>query len=254
VDPDAYLEMAATETNHWWFIARRKILSSEIGQLKLPANANILEIGAGTGGNLKMLSAFGNVFALEKDNSARTIADKNTNHQFDIRAGSCPDQMTFNDVSFDLICMFDVLEHIEDDAGTLVALKGLLKKNGKVLITVPAFQWLWGYHDEFLHHQRRYTTRKLKMDINAAGLHTHKITYFNTLLFPLAAMARLKDKMTGSSQASGTSIPPTWINKTFMNVFTSERSLLRHMNFPFGVSILAIIKNRQEEKHVIEGH
>lgn len=247
MNPDAYIEMAETESKHWWFSGRREILLHIIKNLQLPKDAKLLEVGCGTGGNLKMLSQFGEVSALEMDANARMIASKKTNNLYDIRAGYCPNEIPFNVQTFDLICMFDVLEHIEQDTETLIAIRKLLKKNGKILITVPAYQWLWGSHDEFLHHKRRYSATQLRKKIIASGLHPMKISYFNTILFPLAAIVRFKDKLFNKDSATGTDIPPKTINTFFTNLFKSERFLLKHLNLPFGVSLLCIVNVSNDE-------
>jgi SAM-dependent methyltransferase len=242
MEPAAYIEMADTQSRHWWFTARRKILVATIARLNLPRDAAILEIGCGPGGNLDMLATFGKVSALEMDADARAMAHANTRHAYDIRAGSCPGDIPFPDGQFDLICILDVLEHIDDDHGTLVALRNLLRPEGRILVTVPASPWLWGAHDEFLHHKRRYSSRTLRGEIARAGLHAGKLSHFNTLLFPLAAASRLKDRWLHKRQASGTSIPATPVNWLFGRIFASERGLLQRVNLPFGVSLLAILK------------
>lgn len=246
MNPAAYLEMAETESKHWWFSGRRSILSAMIEKLDLPQNSKILEVGCGTGGNLQMLAKFGEVSALEMDETARAIASKKTNNRYDIRDGYCPDKIPFTEQNFDLICMFDVLEHIEQDTETLLAIKKLLKNNGRILITVPAYQWLYGAHDEFLHHKRRYTATQLRKKIAAAGLRPMKISYFNTILFPLAAIVRLKDKVHGNASASGTSLPPALINNIFQKIFGFERFLLDRTDLPFGVSLLCILETTDE--------
>lgn len=242
----AYLEMSETESKHWWFSGRRAIISKMIRSLDLPLNSKILEVGCGTGGNLQMLAEFGEISALEMDLTALEIAAKKTNNLYDIRVGICPNKIPFNDQHFDLICMFDVLEHVEQDTETLIKLKKMLKKNGRLVITVPAYQWLYGAHDEYLHHKRRYSENQLRKKIISAGYKPIKISYFNTILFPLAVIVRLKDKLLGSNSGTGASIPISPINNLFRILFGSERFLLERIDLPFGVSLLCILKNNDD--------
>lgn len=245
MSPEAYLEMADTESRHWWFSGRRAILASIISGFRLPTNAEILEIGSGTGGNLQMLAQFGRVSAMEMNATARMLASEKTQGRFDIREGCCPSHIPFVDEKFDLICLFDVLEHIDEDVGALTELRRLLKPSGKVVITVPAYSWLWGPHDEFLHHKRRYTAKELRYKVTLSGFHPIKMTYFNTFLFPLAAVVRIKERILDSQVASGASIPPRPINNLFRAFFGAERLLLKKICFPFGVSLLCIIEFSQ---------
>jgi SAM-dependent methyltransferase len=242
LNPDAYLEMAQTESSHWWFVARRSILAALIARLRLPAGARILEVGSGTGGNLEMLATFGEVSALEMDASARAIAALKTGARFDIRAGSCPSEIPFEGAQFDLICMFDVLEHIDADQATLVALKRLLAPGGRLLLTVPAYQWLWSAHDAFLHHKRRYALRELRAKLAAAGLQAIRISYFNSLLLPLVIAVRLRDRLLRRTEANGAAVPAPALNALLRLVFGSERYLLRAVNLPFGLSLFALTR------------
>lgn len=246
MNPAAYLEMAETESIHWWYAGRRAILSSIIKTLNLPAGSEILEIGCGTGGNLQMLANFGTVSAVEMDETALEIASKKTNNRYDIRAGYCPDKIPFKDRSFDLIFMSDVLEHIEHDTEAMVAVRQLLKKNGTVILTVPAYQWLYGTHDIFLHHKRRYTASHLRTVISSAGFRSARISYMNTLLFPIAVMVRIKDRLFKSASASGTQVPQALINRIFSFLFSAERFFLKQFNFPFGVSLLCILSRSDD--------
>lgn len=242
--PAAYVEMAETEDQHWWFVARRAILLSVLESLRLPQNAAILEVGSGTSGNLDMLGRFGRVSAIEMDDTARAISAEKTGGRFDIRAGVCPGQIPFSGETFDLICMFDVLEHIEEAKETLAALRGYLAPGGRILVTVPAYQWLWSAHDTFLHHKRRYTAGLLQAQAVAGGLTPERMTYFNTLLFPLAAGMRMLDKITGRAVASGNDVPAAPVNALFKSIFSAERHLLKAVNLPFGVSLMGIFTAR----------
>jgi SAM-dependent methyltransferase len=243
MNPDAYLEMADTEDRHWWFAGRRAVLSHLIGTFGLPQSARILEIGSGTGGNLEMLSTFGQVSAFEMDERARLIAMEKTGDRFEILSGVCPTDIPFVDAKFDLICLFDVLEHIDEDVETLIALKGLLAEGGRVLLTVPAYRWLWSSHDKFLHHKRRYSAVELRNKAMTSGFRLAKMSYFNTLLFPIAAIVRLKDRLIGSSKPSGTEIPPVFVNRLFIKLFGLERFVLEKINLPFGVSLLCVLQS-----------
>ena len=245
MNPEAYIQMDEEEARHWWFSGRRKIITGLIENLELPQKACIREVGCGTGGNLEMLSHFGNVSAFEMDSVARTIATEKTNNQFDIRAGCCPHEIPFVSQKFDLICLFDVLEHIEQDGDTLTILRGMLAEKGKIIITVPACQWLWSSHDEFLHHKRRYSVNSLK-EICCSVLKPLKISYFNTILFPLAVLMRLKDKLFKSKSVSGTNTPPKIINILFKLIFSLERFPLKYINFPFGLSLLCILESSEK--------
>ncbi len=241
--PEAYIEMAEVQDEHWWFKGRREILRSVIADLPLSESPRILEIGAGTGGNLTMLSQFGSVKATEMDDYARSFARQRTEERVDIRQGSLPDGIPFDD-EFDLVCLFDVLEHVERDLDSLRAIARLVSPAGCLLLTVPAYSWLWSAHDERLGHFRRYTAAGLTRKALEAGWIVRRLTYFNTLLFPLAVGARVIDKMFPGRQPAGTSIPAPIVNSAFYHVLSMEKALLRAFDFPFGVSLMAQLSLR----------
>jgi len=243
-----YQFLESQENKHWWFVGRRIILNKMLK--KLAGNNNdkklkILEIGCGTGGNLEMLSQYGDVHAIEMDQSAYEIA-KAKNIISDLKIGYLPDNTGLEENQFDLIVMFDVLEHIEQDFDSLKSLNKLLKENGNIFITVPAFQFLWSKHDEIAHHKRRYIKKELASLLKQAGFEVKYISYFNFWLFPLAAIVRAIYKAFSSSKdineagnTPGQKKPIGFINRILTLTFASEKYFIGNISFPFGLSLMA---------------
>jgi SAM-dependent methyltransferase len=242
MDPKAYLEMAEIEDQHWWFVGRRAVLRVLVRGFGLSPEARVLEVGSGTGGNLQMLTEFGKVKAIEMDPTAREISIRKTNGHVEVRHGHCPEDIGFPDDHFNLICMFDVLEHVDEDVQTLSALRPLLTSDGRLLVTVPAFSWLWSNHDDFLHHKRRYSAKHLERTAAAAGLKLERLSYFNTLLFPIGVLARWHDRMLGRSVSTGSQMPGAFANFMLRKIFSAESVMLKNFNLPFGMSLLAVLR------------
>ena len=238
MDAAYYAEYAAAEDAHWWFVARRRILARVLDGLELPPDAAILEAGCGTGGNLAMLARHGRLRAFEIDDGARDVASKRG--VTDVAAGALPEPIPFRGERFDLVAMLDVLEHVEDDRGALVNLRERLQPGGRLLLTVPAYPFLWSRHDEVNHHQRRYTRGPLVRLVREAGYDVRHASYFNTLLFPLVLGARTLNNLLGRDEGSDLAMPSPPVNKLLTEVFASERHLVPRAALPFGVSILLV--------------
>ncbi len=240
MDRSVYDRMNDLEARHWWFVARRSIIASLIGRhLKGRSEPRILEAGCGSGGNLQMLAGFGHVDAFEFDGDARQHAKEKSG--LDIQFGALPDDLPFDDRRYDLIGLFDVLEHVEADAASLAALADRLTESGKIVVTVPAFPSLWSGHDERHHHFRRYTRASLSAAAAKAGLKVSYSSYFNTFLFPLAVGARAVKRLTGS-ETPDDRLPPAWINGVLTRVFELERRLIGRTRLPVGLSLAAVLE------------
>ena len=246
MDPSLYPRMAEVEDAHWWFAARRAIVDRMIERLGLPRDAAILEPGCGTGGNFPMLARRGRLFALDADASAIGFAQARGLAQ--VAPGFLPDAIPFGDRRFDLIVMTDVLEHLEDHSGALRALNSRLRPGGWLLMTVPAMPWMWSDHDVTHHHRRRYRSRELHDLVNAAGFEVNYLSYYNFLLFPLIAGARMWQRLSMRGRNGATShhdlaMPPPAINSMLRRIFSSERFLIGTARVPFGVSLVVLARN-----------
>ena len=240
MDRIVYDRMAAHDSTHWWYRARRDILADYLTRYGgLSQDARILEIGCGTGHNLPMLAKFGRVDAIEIDPAARGIAGERLGRP--VGDAPLPELPGVERGAYDLVAVLDVVEHIADDVAALAAMRSLLKPGGTILIAVPAHQWMWSAHDVVNHHHRRYSKATLRTAIDRAGLRAEKLTYFNSLLFPLAAAARVAGKVTGRED-SDDSPPPGPINAAFEAVFRLERRLVGRVPMPMGLSIVTLAR------------
>ena len=245
MDPSLYPRMAEVEDAHWWFASRRAIVDRILDRLDLPSDASILEPGCGTGGNFPMLARRGRVFAIDADESAIGFARARGLAQ--VAHGSLPDQIPFGDQRFDLVVMTDVLEHLDDEAGALRALRARLRPGGWLLMTVPAMTWLWSDHDVTHHHRRRYVASELRSLVSAAGFDVNYLSYYNFLLFPMIAGARIlqrfrqRDRI-GANGRHDLAMPPRAINSMLQRIFSSERHLIGSARIPFGISLIVLAR------------
>ncbi len=236
-----YPQMHELEDRHWWFTGRRRIVAGVIQRLELPAQAQILDAGCGTGGNLPMLAGFGELTGAEFDAEAAALA--RARGVCDVVRAGLPNEMPFTATQFQLITLLDVLEHIDDDRASLQALANLLAPGGHLLVTVPAFPFLWGPHDESHHHKRRYRAAGLRARIMEAGLDVQWLSYYNSSLFPAVAAVRLLHKLLPAGEAGNElALPPAPMNALLENLFAAERHLLGRVSLPFGVSLIAMAR------------
>jgi 2-polyprenyl-3-methyl-5-hydroxy-6-metoxy-1,4-benzoquinol methylase len=218
-------------------VAYRRIMATVIASFRLPPGSRILDVGCGTGGHLEMLSRFGEVYATEMDQQASDHA-RAKHIAKAIHTESLPGQCSFDDDFFDLIVLFDVLEHIRDDEAALKRLYAKLKPGGHLLVCVPAFMFLWSAHDDANHHWRRYRKQELTGTLRRAGFRVTAGSYLNITLFPVAVLARFLKRLKGD-HSHDLSLPSQWVNRLLTAVFGWERFLVPRVSLPFGVSLMA---------------
>ena len=237
MDRATYDRMAEVDRDHWWFVARRRIIGRLIEAYRpKPGALRILEVGAGTGSNLELLQRYGAVDAIEPDDGARAFAEARSG--LTLKGGYLPD-VAIDDGAYDLIVLLDVLEHIPRDVEALACLRAKLAPGGRILVTVPGAPWMWSAHDVAHHHQRRYTTAQLKRVFAEAGLTPRFWTHFNSLLFPLVAAVRLAGKLLGRESADD-AMPSAPVNAALRTIFAAERHWVTMVSIPFGVSMAMV--------------
>lgn len=244
-----YQKLYDLEATYWWFVGRRIIIKN-ILQKYLPRtkNLSILDYGCGTGGTLPLLSEFGKVIGVDVSPTAVKLSQKNSHYKVDLVDLNQP--LPMQD-SFDLITILDVLEHIQDDQGILKNLKAHLRPGGTLLITVPAYQFLWSEHDVALKHFRRYTAHTLLEKLKLAGFEPIYCTYANFFVFPLVFVYRLLkgtiNKLHPKKQAETSYvILPRWLNNFLIFLLKIESFLIVRMRLPFGSSIFLVAKPGKE--------
>jgi len=229
------------EESHWWFAARSEIVRNIIERYgNLNPGDTILDIGCGTGAILKELSKKYNVVGIDMSPLAIEYSKKRgLTNVFEMTVQEFP-RDKFN---VKAVLLLDVIEHIDDDVDVLRNAREIVGKDGRIIITVPAYMWMWSSHDLVNHHKRRYTAKTLRDTLAKAGLEPVKLTYYNTLLFPLAAIRKLLGKSKTINEASqAVDQPGEFINNIFRSIFAAEKNIVTGMDMPFGVSLLAVVK------------
>ena len=242
MEPQVYLRHIENEETHWWFKARRAIISSMIkNNINFESRKiNILDYGAGSGTNISMLNKFGYVHVYEKNEKTSLFLEEKFKKYENIKVIQKPNNKNF----FDLILIADVLEHVEDDVAILQYLSELLNKNGQILITVPSFNLLFSKKDEILHHHRRYTKKNLKKIISK-NFNITKLSYYNFFLFIPIAISLIFLRIFGINFIDSVEKKPNaTLNSILFQIFHSEKFLLNFLNFPFGISLIALAKKK----------
>jgi SAM-dependent methyltransferase len=242
LDRRFYDEYARIQGQHWWFRGRRRVVGALLDASldRGGARPRILDVGCGTGAMLPLLAEYGETRGVDSEPAAvdycRTQGER-------VELASAV-ELPFADESFELVTMLDIVEHVDDEAGALSEAARVLVPDGLALVTVPAYQWMWGAQDEISHHRRRYTRARLRAALAGADLRTLRAGYFNTILFPPIAAVRLARRLR-DHPATGSDVEltrPGRLNELLTRVFGLEATLVRRADPPFGVSAFAVAR------------
>jgi len=237
------------EDKHAWFAGRTrailKYLDAELGTNGAASARRVLDLGGGAGNMAHHLAHYGEVTSIEYNPRPIPIAQQ----RGVTTAQGSGDALPFPDATFDLVALLDTVEHIPDELGVFTECARVLKPGGVLLVTVPAYMWLWSYNDEINAHQRRYTADELRLKLELSGLCVSRISYNNFFLFPAVAGVRflrpynpgLKsphlDAAAEVYQVDMEPIPEP-VNTILHGVYWLEAEILERVAFPFGISIL----------------
>ena len=230
------------ESFHWWFVVRRKLLKSILSSTPLPLKFMTLDIGCGAGSNLRALGSTGfNVIGLDRSIYALSLAKRKL--QLPLINGDL-NMLPIRPESVGLIIAMDIIEHLENDVNGIHECFQALKRGGILVLTVPAFKWLWGIQDLVTRHKRRYTRKEILNQLTLEGFELLKSSYFNFFLFFPILLARRITHVLGLKIRSENEINSPLLNSLLEGIFSLEPHILEHFSFPFGVSILCIARKK----------
>lgn len=221
---------------HWWFRGRLAILLAALRRALPRRRVRLLELGCGSGNVLGALGEFGEAVGMEVHPELAAAARA---AGLDVRPGALPDDLVVPPGWADVVLLLDVIEHVADDAAALTAARRALAPGGLLVVTVPAYPWLWGAHDVALGHRRRYTARGLRRLAVGAGFTVERVSYFNTLLFPVVVLARAWKRVTGDA-THDLRPPAPALNRRLASLFALERHVVPRVPLPFGASLLLL--------------
>lgn len=242
MEEQEYSTMFELENDYWWFVARRRLVEEIVKKESLKhSSPRIFDVGCGTGANLAAFSQYGKSFGIDMATSAIKFCRSRGLTNLVI---SKVEFLAYLSESFDIITALDVLEHIDDDIIAMKELHRVCKTGGTLLVTVPAYGFLWSEHDEALHHRRRYAAYELRNKLTLAGFDVERCTYFITFFFfPILFIRILQSIFKNSTHPKTSHIHlPQILNQLMISILALEQRLLGFINLPFGVSIVCVAR------------
>lgn len=235
-------EYESLERYYWWFVGRRQIIEQVLSRYFPQKNLSILDWGCGPGGNFKILEKFGRVLGVDaSDEALRACQQKGITN---VLKATDLDSFVATE-KYDLVTNFDILEHITEDEEFLRGIHALLKPEGYMAVTVPAFQFLWGPLDDAVGHKRRYTRKEISEKFRRCGYEVVRASYFIFFLSPAFIAYRMLEKISNkkSNSLQGSVVKlPSFINWLLTKILFLEACIISYLNLPFGTSIIILAK------------
>jgi len=242
MDPTEYRLIHNVQDRHWWYVGMGQITAALLDELYAGrADLRILDAGCGTGAAAPTLARFGQVTGCDVSALALELcAARGLERLGQASVTALP----YAPGAFDLVASFDVLYHraVGDYRDALAEFRRVLRPGGRVLLRLPAYDWLRGRHDAVIHTARRFTAGQLGRDLRAAGFHVERLTYANALLFPAALARRLLQggAVDDDGGQSDVGPNPAWVDAALSRVLAVEANWLRRRALPFGLTVIAV--------------
>ena len=241
----AHRQIAEAAATHWWFRGRRRVIAALLRRFAPGDGLAIADVGCGTGTEIGMLQEFGRVVGVDSSGMALELAHRRGHAELIVAAMP---RLCFPDGAFDVVCALDVIEHIEDDRAAVREMWRICRPGGLLVVTVPAYPWLWSEHDDANQHWRRYTRAELGARLSASGCEILKLSYMSVAATPAVMAVRLAKNLTRRPR-NGASTPrldlftvPRSLNSLLVASFSAEALWLRHSRFPFGTSLACVAR------------
>ncbi len=243
MQPDEYLKLAAIEDRMWYFRSLHAHFQRELDAARLPPDAQILDAGCGTGGlvlRLRPLAPHRRWTGLDYSAIACDLARQRLGPAVPIHQGSIT-ALPFADASFDALVTADVLCQIDDASPAIAEFARVLRPGGLLVLNVPAYMWMWSYHDDAVHTKHRFNRREIAALLHAQRFTPSRLTHLNALPFPLA-FAKRKLFRTSRDTSDVKDYPPL-VNKSLGALAAVEHAWLRaDGSWAWGTSIFAVAR------------
>lgn len=240
VRSEDYDRVARVEQQNWWFEAKRLLTLRCLAGSGAERPSRVADVGCGTGATAETLLAAGVATVVALDASPEALAHTAAAHPRVTAVSAVAEALPVRDGALDAVVSLDVIEHLDDDVAALSAYRRALRRDGRVVIAVPAYRWAWSDHDERLGHRRRYTARRLRRSLEAAGFRVERLSYFHSFLVPAVLVARKTPLGRLVNADGGAGSTGSAADRVFRVLSRWERAILRIVRLPFGLSVMAV--------------
>jgi len=238
---DSYYKLHALESEHWWYVGARAVYHTLLNMV-LGAHSNnyrLIEIGSGSGGNLKLINSFGPTVGVEPSRLAIDMTPTfPTLGLVQARAEALP----FAKEIFDGINLLGVIEHLEDDEAGLFEAARVCKSKGGLVLLTSALPILWSHHDDANFHKRRYVKKNLEALLLKSGFVPSRLSYQNFFTFLPVLIIRLWQNRRYQTPKYDMGSPPKIINRLLIWLIKIEAILIRFISLPIGVDLVAVCR------------